>query len=80
MFMLDSTDFCECLVKTISIIMSLQKLHSRLCILSKPMEDLVSQYLSDLAKLQPRDDDERGGGGGGEEEIFGMLHFWSCLL
>ena len=79
MFMSDSTEFCECLVKTVSIIMSLQKLHSRLYILSKPTEDLVSQYLSDLAQLQPRDDDERGGGGG-EEETFGMLHFSVAYL
>ena len=57
--------------------MSLQKLHSRLYILSKPTEDLVYQYLSDLAKLQPRDDD--GGGGGEEEETFGMLHFFCGL-
>ena len=67
-------------MKTISIIMSLQKLHSRLYILSKPTEDLVSQYLSDLAQLQPRDDDERGGGGGGVEETFGMLHFSVAYL
>ena len=67
-------------MKTISIILlSLQKLHSRLYILSKPTEDLVSQYLSDLAQLQPRDDDERGGGGG-EEETFGMLHFSVAYL
>ena len=66
-------------MKIISIIMSLQKLHSRLYILSKPTEDLVSQYLSDLAQLQPRDDDG-GGGGGGEEETFGMLHFSVAYL
>ena len=65
-------------MKTISIIMSLQKLHSRLYILSKPTEDLVSQYLSDLAQRQPRDDD----GGGEEEETlnFGMLHFSVAYL
>ena len=78
MFKSDSTEFCECLVKTISIIISLQKLHSRLYILSKPTEDLVSQYLSDLATLQPRDDD--GGRGGGEEETYGMLHFSVAYL
>ena len=58
--------------------MSLQKLHSRLYILSKPTEDLVSQYLSDLAQLHPRDDDEQGGGE--EEETFGMLHFSVAYL
>ena len=58
--------------------MSLQKLHSRLYILSKSTEDLVSQYLSDLAQLQPRDDDEQGGRGG--EEAFGMLHFSVAYL
>ena len=56
--------------------MSLQKLHSRLYILSKPTEDLVSQYLSGLAQLQPRDDDKREGG----EETFGMLHFSVAYL
>ena len=40
---------------------------------------MVSQYLSDLAQLQPRDDNERGGGGGGEE-TFGMLHFSVAYL
>ena len=67
-------------MKTISIIMSLQKLHSRLYILSKSTEDLVSQYLSDLAQLQPRDDDGGGGGGGEEKETFGMLHFSVAYL
>jgi hypothetical protein len=60
--------------------MLLQKLHSRLYILSKPTEDLVCQYLSDLAHLQPRDDDEGGGGGGGGEETFGTLHFSVAYL
>jgi hypothetical protein len=66
-------------MKLISIIMSLQKLHSRLYILRKSTEDLVSQYLSDLAQLQPRDDDEGGGGRGGEE-TFGTLHFSVAYL
>ena len=66
--------------KTISTTMSLQKLHSRLYILSKPTKDLVSQYLSDLAQLQPRDDNGGGGGGGEEEETFGMLHFSVAYL
>jgi hypothetical protein len=48
-----------------------------LYILGKSTEDLVSQYLSDLAQLQPGDDDEGGGDG---EEIFGTLHLSVAYL
>ena len=37
----------------------------------------MSQYLSDLAQVQPGDDNERGGG---VKETFGMLHFSVAYL
>ena len=56
-----------------------QELHSRLEILSKSTEDLVFQYLSDLAQLQPRDDDSEEKEEGGEK-MFGTLHFSIAYL
>lgn len=52
----------------------LQNLHSRLYSLSKSTEELVFQYLSELARLQPGDDSEGGG------ETFGTLHFSVAYL